>query len=267
MVTFSSRWDLLAVLAIVALAVAVVLSGEEGQFSKHVDRSEDYGYDEGGEWSESADGSREELRVAAELRRAVRKQEAVVSAKRAQVEAICSATGVRVEWALGEVGDQELEEEFREQIEKAKFAYEEERGVLSLQSRSLLELSDEDLMNYAVGLKIPDSAVPGLRELQLEGRTKLAALRVAGRGPHDPLVRAAAKSLQRLDMDLLAAVVTLREILRTQLQLVDGQLVNLKTLDLVERRRQILESADFQSVLRAYLSERDKLDALRRLRL
>lgn len=107
------------------------------------------------------------------------------------------------------------------------FEREKEKRQLEIQIKTLLRLENDDLIKYAAGLNLPDSGVAALYEQYQAAKQGISAMQATGLGERHPQIVMAQVSLSKLEEDLRASVVVLREILETQLNLVDGQLEKL----------------------------------------
>ncbi len=177
----------------------------------------------------------------------VRSQEDLVEDKRRHFHAIVKAVGVPyIEGVFpsGRMG--QSEEEILKMAVMQQFEHEKAKRQLENQINQLVSLKNEELMNFAEGLKLPGSAVPELHRAWMAGKRSIATMEASGLGRKHPNIRMALIAQDKLEEDLRAAVVTLKDLLRTQLELVDGQLENL---------RKVVEESRFDAVDKALQSQ------------
>ena len=215
--------------------------------------------------------NKEELKRAGDaldaLESEVRSQEDLVEDKRRHFHSIVRAVGIPyIEGVLtsGRMG--QSEETILKTAEMQQFTAEEKKGQLENQIEQLLTLRDEELIDFAEGLQLPGSQVPVLRSRFQESKVNIAALQASGLGRKHPSVEMALIAQEKLQEDLKASVVVLRELLKTQLDLVNGQLVKIK--DRVEDRRfdavdKALQSQDYVEAKQDYETAKAMLSQMK----
>jgi capsular exopolysaccharide synthesis family protein len=154
------------------------------------------------------------------------------------------------------------EEEILRVAQMQLYEREKERRGLEIQIKTLLRLDSEELMRYAAGLGLPDSVVPELHKQFMAGKRNIASLAASGLGVQHPSIAMAKISQAALKVDLDQQVVVLREVLQTQLNLVDSKLDKLKQV--VEERRfdavdKALQSQDYVEAKQDYESAKNML--------
>ncbi|MFP6867062.1 MAG: polysaccharide biosynthesis tyrosine autokinase, partial [Roseibacillus sp.] len=197
----------------------------------------------------------------------VRSQEDLVEEKRKLFHTIVKAVGIPfIEEVFGSGQMGRSEEEILRVAQMQQFEREKEKRGLEIQIKTLLRLKSDDLMKFAEGLGLPGSSVPKLFEQFLAGKRQVSALRASGLGEKHPQVLMTIISQRELESDLQGAVVVLQETLRTQLQLVNDQLEQLKVV--VEERRfeavdKALQSQDYLEAKQDYQSAKTMLQTMK----
>ncbi len=197
----------------------------------------------------------------------VRSQEDLVEDRRRHFHAIVKAVGIPyIEgiFTSGRMG--QSEENILKTAEMQQFAAEEKKSQLENQIERLLTLKDAELIDFAEGLQLPGSQVPVLRGRLQESKVNIAALEASGLGRKHPQVEMGLIAQAKIEEDLKAAVVVLRELLKTQLSLVNGQLEKIK--DRVEDRRfdavdKALQSQDYVEAKQDYETAKAMLSQMK----
>ncbi|MFC7339301.1 GumC family protein [Haloferula chungangensis] len=143
----------------------------------------------------------------AELRDAVKKQEATVEDKRKTLTTI--------------IRNQELLLHHI-QPSKTKSAYSElleQKVLLESQIETLLKYDGDQLMTYAAGLQLPENIIRTLHPQYLEAKRTLTSLQLAGLGDAHPSVTQQKEKVDGMRRDLDEGIIALRETLRAQLEL------------------------------------------------
>ena len=166
----------------------------------------------------------------------LRKQQEIVDEKRKALDTIVQAVGISI--FDPEEGDQ-LEQEMARIYQAAERNFEEldrERESLELQVKQLVDLNNEELLAYAAGLQLPQNGVTARYEEYRSELVKLHDLQDDGLADAHPRVVAQRVRVDVLRKDLDRAVSILREVLETQLDLVDSRLGKMRRV-LEERRK------------------------------
>jgi hypothetical protein len=164
-------------------------------------------------------------RALAALQNEVRAQEDAVEDKRKLFHTVLKAFGIPYVEGLRSSGQMgQAEEELLTLAKRQEYEMKKERQELNIQIQTLLRLEDEELMEYARGLSLPDNGVPKLHEEYQRSVRDIATMRASGLGAKHPQVEMMKTAAEGLKNDLQKAVVNLQQILEYQLQLVDGRL-------------------------------------------
>ncbi len=197
----------------------------------------------------------------------VRSQEDLVEDKRRHFHSIVKAVGIPYIEGVYDSGRMgQSEEVMLKNSEMQQFAAEERKGALENQIEQLLTLRDEELVDFAEGLQLPGSQVPGLRARLQQNRLSLATMEASGLGRKHPSIEMGLIAQKEMKEDLKGAVAVLRELLKTQLALVNGQLVKIK--DRVEDRRfdavdKALQSQDYVEAKQDYETAKAMLSQMK----
>ncbi|MCH2065145.1 MAG: polysaccharide biosynthesis tyrosine autokinase [Roseibacillus sp.] len=197
----------------------------------------------------------------------VRSQEDLVEDKRRHFHSIVKAVGIPyIEgiYTSGRMG--QSEEVMLKNSEMQQFMAEEKKSQLENQIEQLLTLRDEELVDFAEGLQLPGSQVPALRARLQQSRLSLETMKASGLGRKHPSIEMALIAQKEMNEDLKGAVVVLRELLKTQLGLVNGQLAKIK--DRVEERRfdavdKALQSQDYVEAKQDYETAKAMLSQMK----
>lgn len=196
----------------------------------------------------------------------VRTQEDLVTEKRKLFQTIVKAVGVPYiedsRWSL--MG--QSEEQILNSAKRERFEHEKEKRTLEIQIKQLLRLKSEELMKFAAGLNLPDSGVPDLYKRWLDANRNMHALLVSGLGRKHPEVLMAAQVQTKLEEDTRDAVVILQDLLQTKLELVDGELEELRRVVDEYNREAVdkaLQSQEYVDAKQDYESAKDILKSLK----
>jgi uncharacterized protein involved in exopolysaccharide biosynthesis len=166
----------------------------------------------------------------------LRRQQEIVDEKRKALDTVVQAVGISI--FDPEKGDK-LEQEMARIYQAAERNFEEldrERESLELQVKQLVDLNNEELLAYAAGLQLPQNGVTARYEEYRSELVKLHDLQDDGLADAHPRVVAQRVRVDVLRKDLDRAVNILREVLKTQLDLVDSRLGKMRRV-LEERRK------------------------------
>lgn len=193
----------------------------------------------------------------------LREQEDRVEEKRKVLHTIMRALGIpnldgRTELGQDVVGLLDV-------FQKEQYEMEREKDQLKTQIKTLLRLNAEEMIRYAAGLNFPDNGVPNLhKQYQREVRA-LEGLRASGLDANHPEVKEKSAAVEQLKTELIEAVVALRDILQTQLELVEGRLAEMER-SLAKRRGDALDKAlkarDYVEAKRDYEKEQHMREAM-----
>ena len=138
---------------------------------------------------------------------------------------------------------------------------------LRVQVKNIEEYKDEQLIQYAVGLDLPEGlAVRKLDQNYREQEDELVNVRLSGLGELHPDVLAYKNRIGTTKKQLDDSVVTLRGVLRAQLDLAEKRYTQAEKV--AEKTKQevladALKSSDFFQAKQAYEKEQTLLDAMR----
>ena len=197
----------------------------------------------------------------------VRSQEDLVEDKRRHFHSIVKAVGIPyIEgiYSSGRMG--QSEEYILKSAEMQQFGAEERKAELENQIQQLLTLRDDELIDFAEGLKLPGSQVPFLRSRIQESQLNMEAMQASGLGRKHPSMEMALIAQDKMQENLETAVTVLRDLLKTQLRLVNGQLVKIK--ERVEERRfdavdKALQSQDYVEAKQDYETAKAMLSQMK----
>ncbi|NNC90844.1 MAG: polysaccharide biosynthesis tyrosine autokinase [Akkermansiaceae bacterium] len=197
----------------------------------------------------------------------LRDQEDLVEEKRKVLDTIVQAVGIPYFEGVrgsGEIG--RSQEDIYKTAERQLYELEREKQQLDIQIKTLLKLESDDLMKYAAGLNLPNNGVTTLYEAFQSTVRELDALRASGLGARHPNVAMLARKVDSIKGDLERTVVALREILQTQLELVESRLE--KMGEVVSHRRdaavdKALESHDYIEAKREYEQAQQMLQSMK----
>ncbi|MBT43894.1 MAG: hypothetical protein CL922_00315 [Deltaproteobacteria bacterium] len=158
------------------------------------------------------------------------------------------------------------EEYILKSAEMQQFGAEERKAELENQIQQLLTLRDDELIDFAEGLKLPGSQVPFLRSRIQESQLNMEAMQASGLGRKHPSMEMALIAQNKMQENLETAVTVLRDLLKTQLRLVNGQLVKIK--ERVEERRfdavdKALQSQDYVEAKQDYETAKAMLSQMK----
>ena len=148
-----------------------------------------------------------------------------------------------------------IEENLLNQAENQYFALQKEKTDLMVHIETLDSLKDNELMNYAVGLEIPENRVSSLYELYQQELRSLESLKSSGLGHHHPNLSMQRSNIAKLEEDLKNAVNSLRKILETRLDLVNQQYLRMKKIVSNKKDEAVsiaLEAHDYGEAKREY---------------
>ncbi len=185
----------------------------------------------------------------------IRAQEDLVEEKRKVLDTIVQAIGIPYVEGVAGSGEGRSEEVLYELAERQLYEQEAERDQLENQVKTLAKLDSEELMKYAAGLNLPQNGVTKLYEEFIESERELVNLQGSGLGEEHPNVAMLKLNNAEKRKDLDRAVASLREILKTQMELVDGRL---------ERMRKVRGGGDVSREVEALEALKLKLEAQRK---
>ena len=202
-----------------------------------------------------------------ELQKAVRDQEDKVEEKRKLLATIVRAkqiipTGKESIFGPGVVEDDKGAAAARAEYNKV----EQEKIQLESQIQSLLRSDSEQLMVIASGLDLPENVIKRLYPEYLEQKRLLDALKTQGLGERHPTVLAQAQNLENMKRQLQEGVVSLRETLNAQLEMVKERAAKIEQLRDERREEAIktgLDTNDYITANREFEQASDLLKALK----
>ena len=138
---------------------------------------------------------------------------------------------------------------------------EQNRDQLEIQIKKLIGIDDEDLIRTAAGLELPENQVSVLYnqyEKMVRDRRSVIA---NGLGEMHPTVKGMDQTIKDLMADARKAVVTLKEVLNTRLNLVDSQVAKME--DMVGEKKN--QTVDLSMQQHKYNSAKDEYEQARAL--
>lgn len=190
------------------------------------------------------------------LENSIRNQEDLVEERRKLFHRIVKAVGIPYIEGRGD-GNQlgKNEEEVLQIALREVFERSRQKRELEVQIKTLARLKGNELRQYCAGLSLPDNGVPTLFAQYQESLRDIAALKAGGLGATHPKIVIATNALKELEKDLDQSITVLKEILVTQLSLVDSQMKQLGKV--VEERRfdavdKALQSQDYVDARKDY---------------
>ncbi|MDA0765969.1 MAG: polysaccharide biosynthesis tyrosine autokinase [Verrucomicrobia bacterium] len=200
------------------------------------------------------------------LNEELRDQEDLVEEKRKVLDTIVQAIGIPYVEGVRGAGEGRSQEVLYELSERQLYEMQAERDQLENQIKTLTKLESEELMKYAAGLNLPQNGVTGLFVEFQESERELINLQASGLGDKHPDVAMRRLNNEGLKRDLEKAVTSLREILKTQMELVDGRLSNMRETRNQQRDNAVdraLESHDYVEAKREYENAQGMLQAMK----
>ncbi len=171
----------------------------------------------------------------------LRNQQDRVEEKRKVLDTLVRATNVPLtETFRGDGGPGQPENAEYGTSRNLLFELENEKRQLETQVVTLNKFKNEELMKYAAGLQLPDNGVPRLYEEYQNAVRNLEGMKASGLGRRHPDTIRIRKMSEGLHADLYSSVDSLKEILKTKLDLTGKrlesmqQVVNEKRDDAVE---------------------------------
>ena len=196
----------------------------------------------------------------------LRVQEDLVEEKRKVLDTIVQAIGIPYVEGVQGAGEGRSHERLYELSEQQLYTQEMERDQLENQIKTLTKLEAEELMKYAAGLNLPQNGVTLLYKQYTDSHRELVSLKGGGLGDKHPDVVMRRLNNEELKKDLEKSVLSLREILKTQMELTDGRLSRMR--DTRNKRRddavdRALESHDYVEAKREYERSQGMLQAMK----
>ena len=150
--------------------------------------------------------------------------------------------------------------------ERELYDSEREKQQLDIQIKTLLKLESDEMMKYAAGLNLPNNGVPALFERYQEQLREQASMKASGLGAQHPTMEMLQINISNLRTDLGKAVDSLRVIMQTQLDLVEGRLEEMGQV--VRDRRTVavdraLESHEYVESRRQYENAQSMLQQMK----
>lgn len=197
----------------------------------------------------------------------LRNQEDKVEEKRKVLDTIVQIVGIPyVEGVRGSGEMGRSQENIYELAELNHYELEKEKQQLDIQIKMLLKLQSKELMEYAAGLQLPQNGVTALYEQHQLAVRELASLKAGGLGAKHPDVAMRSLNVENLRLDLERSVTALREILQTQLNLVESRLEQMGNV-VSERKDEAvdkaLESHDYIEAKRDYENAQAMLQSMK----
>lgn len=194
-----------------------------------------------------------------ELDAELRKQEGLVEEKRKVLDTIVQAVGISmIDREAGVIYGNPA---------PTIAELDRDRESLELQVSKLEELSNEELLGYAAGLQLPQNGVSARYE---EYRSELVALNDlldGGMGDAHPKVVAQRVRVDMLRQDLYRSANVLREVMKTQLELVNARVEKMRKVLGEEREEAVVRGDGKEDYLLAKRDYEEVLAVLQRQKL
>ena len=113
--------------------------------------------------------------------------------------------------------------------------YEVQRDQFEIQIKKLVELSNEDLINYAAGLDLPENQVTYYYTQFREAKNNRLTMMAQGLGAKHPDIMALDEKAKNLMEDAYKEAISLKENLRTKLDLTNRQVDKMR--DIVDKKK------------------------------
>jgi len=110
------------------------------------------------------------------------------------------------------------------------FRLESDKSQLDSQIETLLRLEDEQMMEYAAGINLPENLAKRLYPEFLKTKRDFETSKASGLGPNHPVMKMQSQTIRELRSDLERAVVNVREDLRLQLEQINSRLAAMQNL-------------------------------------
>jgi Mg-chelatase subunit ChlD/uncharacterized protein involved in exopolysaccharide biosynthesis len=200
--------------------------------------------------------AREAEKGLAEFNKAVRDQEDKVEENRKVLASISKTKGIIYRGNDSYYGQGGVDEDSTSRGALESFdQLQKDKMQLETQINSLLKISSDQLMVTAAGLDLPYNVIKSIYPQYLETQRSLETLKLSGLGEDHPDVKAAADQAKVMKMQMDEGVVTLRETLKTKLNM---------TVDSLKSVAAMKEETREESITRG-LAGQDYVEAKREL--
>ena len=196
---------------------------------------------------------RRELPAAAEaLQKAIKEQEDKVEDRRKVLATIVRTKGIIYKgtdsfYDQGGVDEDQGAHDALETYQKLQ----QQKMQLESQINCMLKYDNDQLMNYAGGLDLPENTVKSLYPQYKETKRKLESLKINGLADNHPAMRAANEQIAAMKRQLDEGVVNLRATLKAQLDLADDRLKSVEGMKDSTREDAIKRGLDAQDYVDA----------------
>ncbi len=158
------------------------------------------------------------------LDRGLRQQTDIVEEKRRVLDMIVATKKIVYRGGQGGYSAGTDDDEVAKVAHLDSFKLEGERAQLNSQIATLLKLEDEQMMEYAAGINLPENLAKTLYPEFLAAKREYETAKASGLGPNHPIIKMQAQNIQQFKGDLGRAVVNIREDLRLQLEQINNRL-------------------------------------------
>lgn len=138
---------------------------------------------------------------------------------------------------------------------------EQDRDQLEIQIKKLVGIDDEDLIRTAAGLELPENQVSSLYSQYQETVRSRESVIANGLGTKHPTVKGLDRTIYNLMEDARKGVVSLKDVLRTRLTLVNNRVTKMEEMVGVKKE----ETVDLSMQQHKYNSAREEYEQTRAL--
>ncbi|MEO5915474.1 MAG: von Willebrand factor type A domain-containing protein [Luteolibacter sp.] len=166
-----------------------------------------------------------------ELNKAVRDQEDKVEERRKVLATIVRTKGIIYKGQDSFYGASGVDED--QAARGALQTYNDlqtQKMQMESQINSLLKYDNDELLQYASGLDLPENAVRNLYPQYIQAKRAFGGLKIEGSGDNHPRVKAAAENIDAMKRQLDESVINLRSTLQTQLSMASDRLKNVEMM-------------------------------------
>lgn len=143
---------------------------------------------------------------------------------------------------------------------------EQEKIQIESQIQTLLKYDSDQLLTYAAGLNLPENIIKTLYPQYLEQQRMMSTLKTQGLGSRHPTVLAQNQAVANMKRQLDEGVASLKDTLRAQLALAEGNLAKFKVLSdekTGEALERSIDSTDYLQAKNDLESAQDMLKAMK----
>ncbi|MBK1881597.1 polysaccharide biosynthesis tyrosine autokinase [Luteolibacter pohnpeiensis] len=202
-----------------------------------------------------------------ELKAAVRDQEDQVEERRKVVTSIAEQKGI-----VDSADSMSFTQRGIDEYSSVRSAYdsydtlEQQKIELQSQIKNLLNYNEDQLLNYASALNLPDNIIKSLYPQYLELKRQVEGLKSNGLGDLHPTIISQEKVLSEMKLQLDEGVLSLRESLQAELDLANAKLAQVGNLKNDRKEEAIQRSLDrqaYEDAKRAYNTDQELLQSMK----